>query len=81
MGTYQRTYAGGFVSEAVYAPREAALALLGNPPLGTRRMLVTGSTDMEAALCDARSVTVVLQAAGFTLNPYVTRVKPLSTGM
>ena len=75
VGTYRRIYAGGFVSEAVYAPREAALALLGGPPRGTRLMLVTGSADLDAALRDARSVTDVLQAAGFTLNPYVTRVK------
>jgi putative ABC transport system permease protein len=75
VGTYRRIYGGGFVSEAVYAPRPALLASLGGEPRGTRLLAVTGSPDLGAALRDARAITDRLQAAGFVINPYVTRVK------
>jgi putative ABC transport system permease protein len=75
VGTYRRIYGGGFVSEAVYAPRPALLALLGGEPRGTRLFARTGSPDLDAALRDARAVTDALRADGLEPNPYVTRVK------
>ena len=75
VGTYRRIYGGGFVSEAVYAPRPALLTLLGGEPRGTRLFVRTGSPDLDAALRDARAITDALRADGLDPNPYVTRVK------